>query len=262
MFPKKQTLSSRYEGDEKKLFKNCHQFNINSLSSSPDGENFLSADDLCVNLWNLENEVVAFQLINLRPSNIDELSEVITHVEYHPRRSDVFLFSSSNGYISLCDLRASSQYPNYAMKIKFKAEASRQNFFTEIIHSVGKAKFAPTSDNYLFSRDYLSVHIWDVRNTHQPVQTLNVTDYLEKKLCDVYENERIFDKFDLQVSPDSRQVLTGSYHGHAHILDLQRHINTTIPVNFMDKRGKACGIQRTYKNKRVIGSVLPAASPL
>ena len=88
-----------------------------------------------------------------------------------------------------------------------------------------------------------------------------MTDYLEKKLCNVYENERIFDKFDLQVSPDSRQVLTGSYHGHAHILDLQRHINTTIPVNFMDKRGKQCGVIRTYKNKRVIGSVLPDSMP-
>ena len=60
--------------------------------------------------------------------------------------------------------------------------------------------------------------------------------------------------FEAAAGPENDVVL-----GHAHILDLQRHINTTIPVNFMDKRGKACGIQRTYKNKRVIGSVLPAA---
>ncbi len=82
------------------------------------------------------------------------------------------------------------------------------------------ARFAPTSDNYLFSRDYLSVHIWDVRNNSQPVQTLNVTEYLDTKLCEVYESERIFDKFDLQVSPDSRMVLTGGYHSQAHVIDL------------------------------------------
>ena len=29
----------------------------------------------------------------------------------------------------------------------------------------------------------------------------------------------------------------------------------------MDKRGKQCGVQRTYKNKRVIGSVPPVMSP-
>lgn len=117
------------------------------------------------------------------------------------------------------------------------------------------ARFAPTSDNYLFSRDYLSVHIWDVRNNQQPVQTLNVTEYLDKKLCEVYESERIFDKFDLQVSPDSRMVLTGGYHSAAHVIDLQRRINTTIAVRFLDKRGKQCGVNRGYKNKRLVGSV-------
>lgn len=91
----------------------------------------------------------------------------------------------------------SSQFNSFGMKIKFKEDPSRQNFFTDIINSIGMARFAPTSDNYLFSRDYLSVHIWDVRNNSTPVQTLNVTEYLDMTLCEVYENERIFDKFDL-----------------------------------------------------------------
>ena len=84
---------------------------------------------------------------------------------------------------------------------------------------------------------------------------MNVTEYLDKKLCEVYETERIFDKFDLQVSPDSRLVLTGSYHSHAHVIDLHRRVNTTIDVAFMDKRGKHVGALRSYKNKRLIGSV-------
>ena len=41
------------------------------------------------------------------------------------------------------------------------------------------------------------VHIWDVRNNKAPVRSFNVTEYLDKKLCEVYENEAIFDKFDL-----------------------------------------------------------------
>jgi serine/threonine-protein phosphatase 2A regulatory subunit B len=85
---------------------------------------------------------------------------------------------------------------------------------------MSRAKFSPTNDTYIFSRDYLSVMIWDVRQTRHPVQTFNVTEYLDKKLCEVYESERIFDRFDLQVSPDSRMVLTGSYHSHGHVIDL------------------------------------------
>jgi len=49
-------------------------------------------------------------VVDLKPPNIEELAEVITHVEYHPYRSDMFLFSSSKGYICHCDLRVSSQF--------------------------------------------------------------------------------------------------------------------------------------------------------
>lgn len=47
-----------------------------------------------------------------------------------------------------------------------------------------------------------------------------MTDYLERKLCEVYENEAIFDKFDLQISPDSQHILTGSYNSNAHLIDV------------------------------------------
>mmetsp|Transcript_7287 Transcript_7287/g.10250 ORF Transcript_7287/g.10250 Transcript_7287/m.10250 type:complete len:165 (-) Transcript_7287:206-700(-) len=50
-------------------------------------------------------------------------------------------------------------------------------------------------------------------------------------------------------------VLTGAYHGHAHVIELQRRINTTLSVNFKDKRGKQCGFPRFYKNKRLLGTV-------
>jgi len=108
VMPKSKTVDEGVESIERKQYKYCHNYNINSMSVSPNGENFLSADDLRVNLWNLENNILAYNIVDLKPTNIEELAEVITHVEYHPRRSDVFLFSSSKGYINMCDLRISS----------------------------------------------------------------------------------------------------------------------------------------------------------
>ena len=93
---------------ERKKFRGCHSYNINSLSVAPDGECFLSSDDLRINLWNLENNVLAYNIVDLKPPHIEELSEVITHVEYHPVRSDIFVYSSSKGYIGLCDMRINS----------------------------------------------------------------------------------------------------------------------------------------------------------
>jgi serine/threonine-protein phosphatase 2A regulatory subunit B len=103
----------------------------------------------------------------------------------------------------------------------------------------------------MVSRDYVAVHIWDVRNNKTPVRTFNVTDYLEKKLCEVYESETIFDKFDLQISPDSQHILTGAYNSSAHLIDVQNNSNCTIDVRFMEKRGKNVGLTRPYRGKRI-----------
>ena len=65
--PKNEVVGEGFEGVEKKQYKNCHNYNINSLSVSPDGENFLSADDLRVNLWSVENNVLAFNIVDLKP---------------------------------------------------------------------------------------------------------------------------------------------------------------------------------------------------
>lgn len=49
-------------------------------------------------------------------------------------------------------------------------------------------------------------------------------------------------------------VLTGSYSSHAHVIDMQRRINTTLEMQFLDKRGKILGTQRAYKGKRLTES--------
>jgi serine/threonine-protein phosphatase 2A regulatory subunit B len=130
-------------------------------------------------------------------------------------------------------------------------DPSRKNFFTDIINSVSRAKISPKNDNYIFSRDYLAIQIWDVRNTKGPCKTYNVNEYMEKKLCEVYESETIFDKFDMHISPDSSMVVTGSYNSNMHVIDMANNTNTTVDVKFMDKRGKNVGNLRPYKGKRV-----------
>jgi serine/threonine-protein phosphatase 2A regulatory subunit B len=132
-------------------------------------------------------------------------------------------------------------------------DPSRKNFFSDIVSSVSRGKFSQIpEDPYLFSRDYISVHIWDVRNNKSPLRTLNVNDYLEKRLCEAYETEAIFDKFDMQVSSNGQFILTGSYNGNAHVIDLQNQVNCNIDVKFMDKRGKNVGANRLYRGRRLL----------
>lgn len=86
--PKASLVDEGYDSIEKSQYRYCHNYNINFMSSSPDSECFISSDDLRVNLWHIENNIEAYNLVDLKPNNIEDLSEVITYLEYHPKRSD------------------------------------------------------------------------------------------------------------------------------------------------------------------------------
>jgi serine/threonine-protein phosphatase 2A regulatory subunit B len=105
----------------KKVYANAHTYHINSISVNSDGETFLSADDLRVNLWNLEVAEQSFNIVDIKPSNMEDLTEVITSAEFHPTHCNVLAYSSSKGCIRLADMRASALCDNHAKVGSFRA---------------------------------------------------------------------------------------------------------------------------------------------
>jgi serine/threonine-protein phosphatase 2A regulatory subunit B len=202
-----------------------HAHQLKCLSVSPDTEHFLVVDEKSISLENLEQSHVQFLIYEVEQKKTEE---ILNYAEFHPSRADRFIFSSSLGYAGLCDVRQSMQLQKTVVKFQPKEDSRKKNFFTELIGNMTSAKFAPCSDNYIFTRDYLSIQIWDVRNSNMPVQTFHVTDQLDQNLCEVFENEHIYDKFDLSISPCSTMALTGSYNGLVHVIDMQRKVNTSI----------------------------------
>lgn len=47
-------------------------------------------------------------IVDIKPANMEELTEVITAAEFHPDHCNTFVYSSSKGTIRLCDMRASA----------------------------------------------------------------------------------------------------------------------------------------------------------
>ncbi len=68
------------------------------------------------------------------------------------------------------------------------------------------------------ARDYLNVKIWDVCNTSKPLLTVNLQESLKSKLCDLFENDSIYDKFYLSASEDGNELLTGNYNNSFHVV--------------------------------------------
>ena len=87
----------------------------------------------------------------------------------------------------------------------FEVEEDPQNksFFSEIVSSISDIRFS-RDGRYIVSRDYLSLKIWDINMDKKPVMTIPINDNLKAKLCDLYENDCIFDKFECSFSGDGR----------------------------------------------------------
>ena len=84
-------------------------------------------------------------------------------------------------------------------------DPTSRSFFSEIISSISGIKFS-NSGRHLITRDYLSVKVWDLNMNSKPIETYQVHEYLRSKLCSLYENDYIFDKFECCFSGDDRYV--------------------------------------------------------
>ncbi|CAD6623463.1 XXYS1_4_G0033810.mRNA.1.CDS.1 [Saccharomyces cerevisiae] len=197
----------------KRIYSNAHTYHINSISLNSDQETFLSADDLRINLWNLDIPDQSFNIVDIKPTNMEELTEVITSAEFHPQECNLFMYSSSKGTIKLCDMRQNSLCDNKTKTFEEYLDPINHNFFTEITSSISDIKFSPNG-RYIASRDYLTVKIWDVNMDNKPLKTINIHEQLKERLSDTYENDAIFDKFEVNFSGDSSSVMTGSYNNN------------------------------------------------
>lgn len=206
----------RITATPRRVFSNVHAYHINSISVNSDGETFLSADDLRVNLWNVQTGGCGFTVLDIKPTKMEDLTEVITAVEFHPRHCHLFAHSSSRGVVKLCDLRESATCHRAARSFEEPSSSSalRQSFFSEIIASVSDVKFSPDCDGrFLLARDYMHLRLWDVRQERTPVLEVGVHEHLHDRLSALYDKDCIFDKYTCAFSCDGRSMLTGSYNG-------------------------------------------------
>lgn len=195
----------------RRVFSGAHAYHINSISLNSDEETFMSADDLRVNMWNLNVGGTGFNILDIKPENMEDLTEVITAAQFHPTHCHLFTHSSSRGVVKVCDLRQSALCQTWVKQYEAQDNASSRNsFFSEIIASISDVQFSPDG-RYILTRDYMNLRLWDMQMERAPVLVIPVHEHLRSRLCDMYENDCIFDKFQCVFSHDGGSLLTGSY---------------------------------------------------
>jgi Serine/threonine protein phosphatase 2A, regulatory subunit len=204
-------------------------------------ESFISSDDLRINLWNLAVNDVSYNIVDIKPPNMDELNEVITCAEFNPISSSQFAYSTSKGSVRLSDLRMSALCDTPIRAFYEEEDPSTKSFFSEIISSISDIKFT-RDGKYILARDYLTLkvaisivflvsiylQIWDTAMDKAPVKVFNIHEHLRSKLCDLYENDCIFDKFECDSSSDGKQFVTGSYHRYLRVFNADPSTNEVV----------------------------------
>ncbi|XP_006822724.2 serine/threonine-protein phosphatase 2A 55 kDa regulatory subunit B alpha isoform [Saccoglossus kowalevskii] len=218
------------EASPRRIFANAHTYHINSISVNSDGETYISADDLRINLWSLGITDQSFNIVDIKPANMEELTEVITAAEFHPKECNTFVYSSSKGTIRLCDMRAQALCDQHAKIFEEPEDPSNRSFFSEIISSISDVRFSH-SGRYMISRDYLSVKVWDLHMDTKPVETFQVHEYLRSKLCSLYENDCIFDKFECVWNGTDNAIMTGSYNNFFRMFDRNTKRDITLEAS-------------------------------
>ncbi|XP_046383515.1 protein phosphatase PP2A 55 kDa regulatory subunit isoform X1 [Ischnura elegans] len=236
------------EASPRRIFANAHTYHINSISVNSDQETYLSADDLRINLWHLEITDQSFNIVDIKPTNMEELTEVITATEFHPTECNLFVYSSSKGSIRLCDMRAAALCDRHAKLFEEPPEdPSTRSFFSEIISSVSDVKLS-NSGRYMISRDYLTLKVWDLHMETKPVESYPVHEYLRTKLCSLYENDCIFDKFECCWKGNDSAIMTGSYNNYFRVFDRTSKKDATLEAS------RDIAKPRTVLKPRKVGS--------
>ena len=236
----------------RRKYANAHAYHINSISVCSNGMEFLSSDDLRINVWMLDDPQRTYNIVDIKPENMEDLTEVITSACYHPKDASIFLYTSSCGQVKQGDLRMSRNKESDFTSFVSQAE-NEKSFFSEIIASISDCKYS-NDGNHIFSRDYMKLKIWDRRMSHKPLRNIPINTRLTDKLSDLYENDCIFDKFEFSTGRKLNFV-TGSYDHEFHVYDSHGKLEQSLSANreSITSRRMSTGKTINFNTRRVMG---------
>jgi hypothetical protein len=173
---------------------------------------------------------------------------VITSAQFHPQHCNIIMYSSSRGSIKLGDTRSSALCDVCAKVLEvwskmcgfrfhhsfslFCSLGARRcsfeiillrdccfNLRCEVTPLASISSFPPqlirisfaSDGRFVISRDYLTLKIWDTHMESRPVKVININESLRSMLCELYESDFIFDKFEIALQASGGGILTGGY---------------------------------------------------
>eukprot|EP00298_Acanthocystis_sp_HF-20_P014562 c20819_g2_i1.p1 GENE.c20819_g2_i1~~c20819_g2_i1.p1 ORF type:complete len:595 (-),score=215.27 c20819_g2_i1:436-2220(-) len=210
--------------------------NIHSISVSPDQETFLSANERCVYLWNIQANVnikIADPVSNLSILEFVDRQKVLTCAKFHPLNSHSFAYGNGGGKLFLADLRE-SLFPESSAQEFFHTKSTSPDFMQ------GISDFSFSQDGLsIVTRDALKMNVWDIRNAKEPVKVHLVNDDLKYSLKPIYMSQVVCVGLKCSFAHDDRLLITGNFDDSIFIVDTKTNLTSSIhlkPSSSQDSR--------------------------
>ncbi|KAK5581982.1 hypothetical protein RB653_003563 [Dictyostelium firmibasis] len=199
----------RIKFDLKRSFEHEEIFNINSISLNSDSNTFLSSDELRVYIWDLNQNQECYNIIDLKPTSMQLLNEIIRVTKFHPNHCNLLMYGTSRGSLKLCDMRESALIHSFSRC--YEPLEFNQSAFADYLNSIFDMSFS-LDGRYIVSRNLQSLSIWDMNMDNKPLAIYNLYNekLLNQRLYEFYEKSSFVNKFQCNFI-NQNQVITGSY---------------------------------------------------
>jgi serine/threonine-protein phosphatase 2A regulatory subunit B len=152
----------------------------------------------------------------------------------------MFLYTMSNGQVNICDYRDRSDFSTSAsISLNTAAQNQYSYVYSNWLNYVSTAAFLP-DQNYVISRDYLSVKVWDLR-MGRTLHSATTTESMERNLSKLHTSNALDDEFFMSVSSDGKHVATGGYDRTGNVLDVGATWNCGLPCIASQRKGMRTG---------------------
>ena len=152
---------------------------------------------------------MTYNIVDLKPAKMEDLGEVITCANFHSSDSSLLCYGGSSGTSKVIDLRLASQGQNSTREFIDRPDPAKRNFFTDIVNTLSDVKFS-LDGKFVYTRDYLTVRVWDMAMEAKPYNTLEVQDEMKRHMCELYEEEKVLEKFELAAG-NGPLLVSGAY---------------------------------------------------
>lgn len=202
LFPTPRQVDTKYTSECVRTFTDIQTEYIVDLQCFSDQHSFIMVDLSCVKLWDIERDVKSVCLFKVSQNEPEITTSAIHNVFPY-----TFLVADDDGVCRILDMRQQTEDLTPSIEVDTSQVSSRASQ-VEGCNSIGSVVFSPDGNQFA-ARRFGDVQVWDIRQTNQPVASLDV-QWFPGQMDWLASDDYVKDQFRTAFTTNGK-IVTGCY---------------------------------------------------